>query len=137
MPKVSKITINFELLKVSKMKKLLKVRKMTNIKIFISPVIEKLETFKFGQQVNLIQRVLLGTLPQEVVMSLAHNYVTLSNFFISSYKGTTVIKFGQQKQFLHLIGHFSIMSSNITFWSREMNLYISSYTEALFIHRSV
>ena len=95
MPKVSKITINFELFKISKMNKLLKVRKMTNIKIFISPFIEKLEAFKFGQQVNLIQRVPSGTLPQEVVMSLAHNYATLSNFFISSYKETTVIKFGQ------------------------------------------
>ena len=80
MPKVSKITINFELFKISKMNKLLKVWKMTNIKIFISPFIEKLEAFKFGQQVNLIQRVPSGTLPQEVVMSLAHNYASLSNF---------------------------------------------------------
>ena len=47
---------------------------------------------KFGQQVN-IERVPLGTPPQAVVMSLAHNHMT--NLFISSYRGATVIKFGQ------------------------------------------
>ena len=47
---------------------------------------------KFGQQVNLIQRVPLGTPPQEVVMSLPHNPVT--NLFISSYGGANTIKFG-------------------------------------------
>ena len=41
----------------------------------------------------MIERVLLGTLPQAVVMSLAHNHVT--NLFISSYRGATVIKVGQ------------------------------------------
>ena len=34
---------------------------------------------KLGQQVNLIQRVQLGTPHQEVVTSLPHNHVTLSN----------------------------------------------------------
>ena len=47
---------------------------------------------KFGQQVN-IERVPLGTPPQAVVMSLAHN--RMANLFISSYRGATVIKFGQ------------------------------------------
>ena len=52
---------------------------------------EKLETF--GLQVNIIERVPLGTPPQAVVMTLAHNHV--SNLFISSCTGATIIKFGQ------------------------------------------
>ena len=48
---------------------------------------------KFTQQVNIVESVPLGTPPQAVVMTLAHNYVT--NLFISSYRGATVIKFGQ------------------------------------------
>ena len=76
------MNINFELLKGSK---------MTSLKIYISPVREKLE-IKFGEQVN-IERVSLGTSPQEVVMSVVYNEVT--NLFISSYRGATVIKFGQ------------------------------------------
>ena len=63
------MAIYSELLQVSKMTKLLKVSKMTSLKFYISPSIEKLETLKFGQEVNLIQKVLLGTLPQEVVTS--------------------------------------------------------------------
>ena len=51
---------------------------------------EKLET-KFGQQLN-IEKVPLGTPPQAVVMTLAHNHMT--NLFILSYRGATVIKFG-------------------------------------------
>ena len=47
---------------------------------------------RFGQQVNIIERVPLGT-PQAVVMTLAHNHVT--NLLISSYRGAAVIKFGQ------------------------------------------
>ena len=42
---------------------------------------------KFGQQVNLIQRALLGTLPQEAVATLPHSHMTLTNLFISSYRG--------------------------------------------------
>ena len=38
----------------------------------------------------MIERVPLGTLAQQVVMSLAHNHMT--NLFILSYRGTTVIK---------------------------------------------
>ena len=83
MPKVSKININFELLKVSK---------MTNLKIYISSHREA-RNIKFGQQVNIIEKVPLGTPLLVVVMSLAHNHVT--NLFISSYKRVTVIKFGQ------------------------------------------
>ena len=50
---------------------------------------------KFGHQVNLIQRVLLGTPPQGVVMLLTHNHVILTNLFISIYRRDTIIKFGQ------------------------------------------
>ena len=67
---------------------------MTTLKIYISPSIKKLEAFKFGEQANLIQKVPLGKPHQEVVRS-PENYVTLANLFISSYKGPTVIKFGQ------------------------------------------
>ena len=41
MPNVSKMNINFELLKVSK---------MTNLKIFLSAVMEKLETSKLDSR---------------------------------------------------------------------------------------
>ena len=41
---------------------------------------------KFVQHVNPIQKVPLGTRPQELVMSLPHNHVTLTNLFISSYR---------------------------------------------------
>ena len=53
------------------------------------------KNIKFGDQVNLIQRVQLGPLSQKVVASLPHNHMTLINLFISSYRGATVIKFGQ------------------------------------------
>ena len=81
LPKVSKIIISLELLK---------VRKVTSLKICIYLVTEKLETsnFKFGYQINIIERVILGTLPQMVAMSLAHNYQT--NLFILSYRGATL-----------------------------------------------
>ena len=68
-------------------------RKITSLKIYIYASIKKL-IFKFGEQVNLIQKVPLGKLPHEVVMS-SHNYVNLANLFISSHRGATVIKFGQ------------------------------------------
>ena len=42
------------------------------------------------------ERVSLGTLPQVVVMSLAHNH--MANLFISSYRGAAVSIFGQQEQ---------------------------------------
>ena len=53
---------------------------------------EKLETSNLDSRYN-IERVPLGTPLQVVVMSLAHNHMT--NLFISSYRGATVIKFGQ------------------------------------------
>ena len=69
-----------------------KSSKVTRLKSYISPVMGKLK-IKFGQQASLIQRAPLCTPPQEVVMPLTHNQMTLTNLFISSYRGT-VIKFG-------------------------------------------
>ena len=54
-----------------------------------------MEKLKASNLVNLIQRVLLGTLLLELVTSLPHNYVTLTNLFISSKIRAIVIKFGQ------------------------------------------
>ena len=59
-PKNSKMTINFELFKVSK---------MTSLKINIISSHGEARNIKFGQQVCLIQRVPLGTPPQEVLTS--------------------------------------------------------------------
>ena len=75
--------INFEVLKVSK---------IASLKISSRG---EARNIKFGQQVNRIQSVPLGTLPQEVVVTLPHNHMTLTNLFISSYRGATAIKFGQ------------------------------------------
>ena len=86
------MTANCELLQISKMTKIPKARKMTSLKIYISPSIKKLETFKFGQQVNFTQKVQLGTPPQEVVTSLPHNYMTLANLFISSCNNNFLIE---------------------------------------------
>ena len=44
----------------------------------------------------MIERVPLGTPPQTVMMSSAHNRQT--NLFILSYRGAAVIKFKPQKQ---------------------------------------
>ena len=85
------IVANYELLK---MTQLPEVRKITSLKIYIYASIKNLVIFKFGEQVNLIQKVPLGKLPHEVVMS-SHNYVNLANLFISSHRGATVIKFRQ------------------------------------------
>ena len=87
----------------------------------------------------MIERVLLGTPPQAVVMSLAHNHLT--NLFIWNYRGAAVIKFKQQKQLRgsrrkgpSLLGvAMSLLSDHMTL----INLFISSYREAtgtMFIH---
>ena len=94
---------------------------------------------EFGHQINIIERVPQGTLPQAVVMSLAHNHLT--NLFISSYRGAAVIKFKQQKQLCGrrqqgtslLVVATSLPFDHVTL----INLYISSYREATgatFIH---
>ena len=85
------MNINLELLKVSKMTSL----KIENL--YITTQVEA-RNIKFGQQVNIIEKVLLSTPLQEVLMSLAYNHVT--NLFILR---ATVIKFGQKKQLRHRI----------------------------------
>ena len=88
--KISKITINFELLndrKVTINFELLNVSKMGNLRIHISPVMEKLEALDLNSRVSVIQRVLLSTPPQKKLTSLPHIYVALKNLFISSLKG--------------------------------------------------
>ena len=65
------MTVNFDLFKVSS--------KTTSLKIYKYLGMEKLETF--GQQIDIIQRVPLGTQLQKVVTDL----------FISTYRGATVI----------------------------------------------
>ena len=84
LPKVGRMTINFELLKVSK---------ITSLKIYSSH--GEGRNIKLEHQLNFIQRLQVSPLPKEVVMSLPHNHVILTNLFISSYRGATVIKFGQ------------------------------------------
>ena len=68
---------------------------MTSLKIYFFSHREA-KNIKFGQQVNINEWVPLGTPLQVVVMTLAYNHMT--NLFISSYRGATVIKFGQEKQ---------------------------------------
>ena len=53
----------------------------------------KARNIKFGQQINRIQRIPSGTSHQEVVSSLSLIHRTLTNLFISSYRGATDIKF--------------------------------------------
>ena len=66
------------------------------MKIYVSPSHGEARNVKFGHLINMIERVLLGTPPQMVVISLAHNHLT--NIFIWNYRGAAVIKFKQQKQ---------------------------------------
>ena len=54
---------------------------------------QEARNIKLGHLINIIERASLGTPPQKVLMSLAHNHLT--NLFISSYRGVAVIKFKQ------------------------------------------
>ena len=67
---------------------------MTRFRIYISSHGEA-RNIKFGKQVNLIQRIPLGTLLQEV-MSLPSNHVTLTNLFIFSYRGILLANLGSK-----------------------------------------
>ena len=110
LPKVNKMNINFELLKFSK---------MTSLKIYTSSH-GKARNIKFGLQLNPIQRAPLGTLPQEVVMSLAHNPVT--NLFISITYRLLLPNLGSKNNSLIWVHRaLSTVGSNIiTFWSRDI-----------------
>ena len=110
LPRVNKMNINFELLKFSK---------MTSLKIYTSSH-RKASNIKFGQQLNPIQRAPLGTLPQEVVMSLAHNPVT--NLFISiTYR--LLPNLGSKNNSLIWIHRAlsTVGSTIITFWSCDID----------------
>ena len=100
------MTINFELWKVSK---------MTSLKRAINT--------KFRQQVNLIQRVLLNTLPQVVLVLLPPNHITLTIVFISSHRYYCYqIPAVKTTPRLKSIGHFSIGGTNVnTFWSSDID----------------
>ena len=63
---------------------LLNISKMSSLRIYITPVMEKLETLNLDSRVNPIQRVLLGTLPQKEF-----------DKSLSLVSGATVINFGQ------------------------------------------
>ena len=82
---------------------------------------------EFGQQVNNFERIPLGTPPQMLLMSLAQNHVT--NFFISSYRGAIVIKFGLYNQLCDRSGHSSIVTSLPFHHVTLINFYISNYRE--------
>ena len=84
------MNINFELLKVSK---------MTSLKIYISPVIGEAKNIKLRQQVNLIQRVPLGN-PHQEVLTLPDNNVTLKNLILSSCLGVLLSNLGSNKSSL-------------------------------------
>ena len=80
------MTIDFVLLKVSKNDQF--------GNLYISSYREA-RNITFGLHLKLIQRVLLSTLSQEVLILLPHNHVTLTNHFFSSYRGVNIIKLGQ------------------------------------------
>ena len=88
MPKVSKININLELLKVSK---------ITSSKIYVFSQGEA-RNIKFGQQANIIERVPLGTPPQVVVMTLAHNYMQI--YLSRVTKGLLLLNLGSKSNYV-------------------------------------
>ena len=100
--KAGKMTIKFELFKVIK---------ITCLKISNHGEAKN----KFGQQVNLIQRAPLGTLPQVVVMSLPHNHITLTNLFSLVTEGLLLSNLHSKNNSLIELGHFSIGGSHYLF----------------------
>ena len=72
---------------------LLKVSKMVSLKIYVSSHGEA-RNIKFGHQVNLIQRVQLGPLSQEIVTSLPHHHVTLTNLLSAVTEGLLLSNLG-------------------------------------------
>ena len=59
---------------------------MTSLKFYISPVREKLETSNLDSRLkNFIGSVPLGTTPQAVLMTLAHNHFT--NLYLELQRG--------------------------------------------------
>ena len=78
------MTINFELLEVSK---------MNSLKIYKSPVTEKLEKSSLLSAAG--KPYSKGSIGYSRGSDVIISYVTFTSIFISSYRGATVIKFGQ------------------------------------------
>ena len=79
-------TVNFDFPEVSKMTKIFGMLKVSK------------QNDQFKNLYISSHGVAFGAPPQEVLKSLPHNHMTLTNLFISSYRGATVIKFGKKKQ---------------------------------------
>ena len=77
------MTINFELLN---------ARKMSNLRIHISPVMKKLEALNLNSRVNLKGLVLLGTLSQKELRHYPYSRDFDKSLYLVS--GATVIRFG-------------------------------------------
>ena len=110
-------------------------------KFYISPVMEKVKTSGLDGKLNLIQRVPLDTLPQELVASLPHNHVTLTDLFISSYRGLLLPNLGSKNnsliEFHRTLLQVGVVTSLLFNHVTLINLYISIYretTRATFIH---
>ena len=101
---------------------------MINLKIYLYISRHReARNIKFGQQG--IERVPLGTPPQAVVMTLAHNIMT--NLFTLSYREAIVIKFGSKGSSVHRSRQDTSPLDVITPLPFDhvtlINLYISSY----------
>ena len=102
------MNIKFELLKVSK---------MTNLKIYIASH-RKARNNKFGEQINIIKRVPLGT-PQVVVMSLTHKHVT--NVLSRVTEGQLLPNLSSKSNSVIKIDRALLHSNVITFSSRDID----------------
>ena len=97
-------------------------------KSFGSTVHGEARNIKFGQEVNLIQRDLFGTLSLEVLTSLPHIGMTLKSIFISCQRSYCYQIWAVKTTWQKSIGHVSIRGSNvITFWLSDIDesLYLS------------
>ena len=95
---------------------------------------EKVKTSGLDSKLNLIQRVPLDTLPQELVASLPHNHVTLTDLFISSYRGLLLPNLGSKNnsliEFHRTLLQVGVVTSLLFNHVTLINLYISIYREA-------
>ena len=99
---------------------------MTSLKI---SSLGEARNIKFGQQVNLTQRGLLGTLPQEVVTALHHNHMTLKNLWL---QGLPLSNLGSKNNSLieaHMHFPLGLVTSLAFDHVTLINLHIPSYSE--------
>ena len=79
---------------------------------------------KLVQQVNLIQRVQLGTPHQEVVTSLPHNHVTLTNLLYLQLQRLLLSNLCSKNNLIKSIEHFSIgqdFPNSIKRWGESLH----------------